>query len=68
MPNAGQNARRNYGAQLNQFAHAIRDGDFVVLPRKVTNGVAIGEVTGDYVYDADDPYKHSRPLKWLRSP
>jgi len=66
MPNAGQNTRRNFAAQLNQFAHTIQQGDLVVLPRKVTNGVAIGKVTGDYIFDADDPYKHSRAVNWLK--
>jgi restriction system protein len=62
---AGQNRLKNFAAQLNQFAHTIQIGDLVVMPRKVTNGVAIGEVTGNYTYDADDPYRHSRAVKWL---
>ena len=66
MPNAGQNTRRNFAAQLNQFAHTIQIGDIVVMPRKLTNGVAIGEVTGDYEYDPSDPYKHSRSVRWLK--
>jgi restriction system protein len=65
LPGAGQNRLKNFAAQLNQFAHTIQIGDLVVMPRKVTNGVAIGEVTGDYTYDADDPYRHSRAVKWL---
>ena len=64
IPNAGRNALRNYAAQLNQFAHTIQKGDLVVMPRKLTNGVAIGEVTGDYDFDADYPYKHSRTVNW----
>lgn len=66
MPDANENRIRNFAAQLNQFAHTIKIGDIVVLPRKVTDGVAIGEVTGDYVYDPDGPYKHSRKVKWLK--
>ena len=34
------------------------------MPRKLTDGVAIGEVTGDYIFDAEDPYKHSRLVNW----
>ena len=49
MPDGGRNRRRNFAAQLNQFAHTIQIGDLVVMPRKLTDGVAIGEVTGDYV-------------------
>lgn len=65
MPDAGQNRLKNFAAQLNQFAHTIQVGDLVVMPRKVTNGVAIGEVTGQYQFDPDDPYRHSRAVKWL---
>ena len=64
MPDGGRNRLRNFAAQLNQFAHTMQTGDLVVMPRKLTDGVAIGEVTGDYVFDAEDPYKHSRPVSW----
>lgn len=64
MPDAGHNRLRNFAAQLNQFVNTIQTGDLVVMPRKVTNGVAIGEVTGDYVFDASDPYRHSRTVAW----
>jgi restriction system protein len=66
MPSAGENRRRNFAAQLNQFAHIIQIGDIVVMPRKVTNGVAIGKVAGKYVYDPNDPNKHSRAVTWLK--
>lgn len=64
MPDAGAGRLRNFAAQLNQFANRIEIGDYVVLPRKVTNGVAIGIVTGEYTFDADDPFKHSRQIEW----
>ncbi len=64
ITDAGQNKLRNYSAQLNQFAHSIKAGDLVVMPRKVTNGVAIGEVTGDYIFDPNDPFRHSRSVIW----
>lgn len=66
MADAKQNTLRNFAAQLNQFAHKISVGDFVVMPRKLTSGVAIGEVTGSYQYKSEDPYRHSRPVKWLK--
>ena len=47
MPDGGRNRLRNFAAQLNQFAHTIQPGDLVVMPRKVTDGVAIGEILGD---------------------
>lgn len=64
MPDAGKNRLRNFAAQLNQFANTIQKGDFVVMPRKLTNGVAIGEITGDYKFDPDSAYKHSRSVDW----
>ncbi|MDQ1902385.1 hypothetical protein RAH32_18350 [Paracoccus sp. WLY502] len=48
MPDEGKNRLRNFSAQLNQFVNQIKIDDFVVMPRKVTNGVAIGIVTGGY--------------------
>ena len=48
MPDGQRNRLRNFAAQLNQFAHTIQ----------------IGEVTGDYTFNAEDSYKHSRPVKW----
>ncbi len=65
MPGEGLNRLKNFSAQLNQFAHTIAIGDLVVMPRKLTTGVAIGEVTGPYAFNVGDPYRHSRPVKWL---
>src|SRR5262249_34747275 len=30
------------------------------------NGVAIGKVTGRYVYDSEESYRHSRSVEWLK--
>lgn len=65
MPDAGSNRIRNFAAQLNQFVNTIENGDLVVLPRKLTDGVAIGEVTGAYQFDGSDAFKHSRGIQWL---
>ena len=65
MRGEGLNRLKNFSAQLNQFAHTIAIGDIVVMPRKLTTGVAIGEVTGPYVFNVDDPYRHSRAVRWL---
>lgn len=64
LPDQGRNRLRNFAAQLNQFVNRIEIGDFVVMPRKVTNGVAIGIVTGDYQFDEDSDFKHSRVVEW----
>lgn len=64
LPDEGKNRLRNFSAQLNQFVNQIEIGDFVVMPRKVTNGVAIGIVTGGYQFDAESDFKHSRNVEW----
>jgi restriction system protein len=64
LPNEGKNRLRNFAAQLNQFVNKIKVGDYVVLPRKVTNGVAIGIVTGPYKFDSASEFKHSRSVEW----
>ena len=63
-PNAEDRSLNSYATQLNQFVNKIQEDDLVVMPRKLTNGVAIGRVTGSYVFDADDVYKHSRTVDW----
>lgn len=65
MPDASANRRKNFAAQLNQFANTIEIGDLVVLPRKLTSGVAIGEVTGPYQFEPNGISKQTRAVKWL---
>ena len=64
LPNQGENRLRNFAAQLNQFVNTMQVGDYVVMPRKVTNGVAIGIVRGHYEYDSGSEFKHSRTVEW----
>ena len=64
------NAVGNFAAQLWALAGRMAIGDYVVLPRKATSQVAIGRITGDYEYRADDPdpdKRHVRPVEWLRT-
>ncbi len=63
---ASEGRIKNFAAQLNQFANVIGIGDLVVLPRKLTNGIAIGQVTGPYESVADGSYRHTRKVKWLK--
>ncbi len=65
-PDDSRNRLQNFAAQMNQFVHTIQISDLVMMPRKLTNGVAIGEVTGDYCFRAGDELhcRHSRPVKW----
>ncbi|WP_181699334.1 CBS domain-containing protein [Nocardia sp. GTS18] len=61
--------RKNWAHQIWRFLHEISVGDYVVMPRKYRDVVAIGQVTGDYEYQADQPpgYRHIRPVKWLKT-
>ncbi len=63
-PTRARTRLRNFAAQLNQFVNRIKIDDFVVMPRKVTNGVAIGIVTSGYQFDKDSEFKHSRTVEW----
>lgn len=53
--------------QLNAFVNRFNQSDLVIMPRKFTNVVAIGKVTGDYSFDpADEFFPHSRSVEWLK--
>lgn len=65
-PEAGAKQLLNFAAQLNQFVNTIEQGDLVVLPRKLTSGVAIGRVTGPYVFDPNGASRHTRTIDWLK--
>jgi restriction system protein len=65
-PDAGEKQILNFAAQLNQFVNTIAQGDLVVLPRKVTSGVAIGRVTGPYLFDPSGVSRHTRTIDWLK--
>jgi restriction system protein len=64
LPAEGENTRKNFAAQLNQFRNTISVGDLVVMPRKLTPGVAIGRVTGPYTYSEDPGARHVRTVEW----
>lgn len=69
-PDASPNAVGNFAAQLWALAGRMRVGDYVVLPRKTTSQIAIGRITGDYAYRAEEPdpgKRHVRPVEWLRT-
>ena len=63
-PDASEGQARNYSAQLNQFANVMEIGDWVVLPRRLVSGIAIGRITGAYVFDPGGSYRHTRTIKW----
>ncbi|MDE2958695.1 MAG: restriction endonuclease [Chloroflexota bacterium] len=54
-------------SQLWRFAHEIKDGDMIVLPRKQPKVIAVGKITGDYAYRPDMEGAHgphTRPVEW----
>ena len=61
------NTVRNWASQIYPIAHRIQIGDWVVLPSKRASTIHFGEVTGEYVFDAnaDEYYKHYRSVKWF---
>lgn len=54
-------------SQVWPFAHEMKPKDLVVLPLKTQPAIQVGEITGDYHFEAGgpDPYFHWRPVKWI---
>ena len=68
FPDAKTRAVGNFAGQLWAFAVAIKVGDLVVLPRKLTSQIAIGRITGPYEYrEIDNRFRHIRPVAWLQT-
>jgi len=65
-PLAKMAKRRQNSSQIWAFSHRMAKGDWVAVPSK-RKTIHIGEITGDYVFDAnaEDPYYHHRTVKWL---
>ena len=67
IPDGNRNALLNFARQLTAFACTMRKGDIVVLPRKRTSQIAIGRVTGAYLYQrVNSKFRHTRPVEWNR--
>ena len=66
-PAAKQKAVLNWVSQVWPFAHDMQKGDLVVLPLKGQPAIYVGEITGEYHFEAEgpDPYFHWRPVKWI---
>lgn len=57
----------NIAGQLWAFSVAMKEGDTVVLPRKLTSQVALGTVTGPYRYaKIGNEHRHTRTVRWVR--
>lgn len=67
-PTASANKVGNVAGQLWAFARAMQPGDLVAMPRKRVGKIALGRITGPYVYHAmEDGSHHSRTVAWLRT-
>jgi restriction system protein len=66
-PDTKPKAIMNWASQVWPFGHGINKGDLVILPLKSQPAIQIGEVTGDYHFEAGgpDPYFHWRAVKWI---
>ena len=52
---------------LSRFAHEISEGDFVVLPKKGAEPIAVGTVTGPYEHrEVAGELRHTRKVQWIR--
>jgi restriction system protein len=58
---------QNWVSQLWPFAHDMKKGDLVILPLKFQPSIQIGQITGEYEYDAQNPnpFFHWRSVKWI---
>jgi restriction system protein len=67
QPGLKPRAAGNYAGQLWAFAIAMKEGDIVAMPRKLTSQVALGRVAGPYQFlKIDDKKRHTRAVKWIR--
>ena len=66
-PDLKARAAGNIAGQLWAFAIGMKEGDIVVLPRKLTSQVALGRVKGPYRYEKiGDTMRHIRPVEWVK--
>ncbi len=67
-PELKPRAAGNFSGQLWAFALSMKEGDTVVLPRKLTSQVAIGKVIGPYQFlKIGEQHRHVRKVEWIRS-
>ena len=67
----GEPARRigNWSGQVWAFTLAMKPGDWVIVPRKSSGTIAVGEIKAGYTFDAsaDPVYRHFRTVQWLNT-
>jgi restriction system protein len=57
----------NWTGQIWAFTLAMKEKDWVVMPKKGKGTIALAEIQSDYKYDAtaDIDYRHYREVRWL---
>lgn len=57
----------NWSGQIWAFTLAMKDKDWVVMPKKGKGTIALAEIQSPYKYDsnADLDYRHYREVRWL---
>lgn len=66
-PDAKKGSVPTSSGMLYRFCHEVQIGDYIVYPSKSNRMINIGEVTGDYVYDPEQPeYVQMRSVKWIK--
>lgn len=66
-PDEQPKRRANRAGQLWAFKDAMREGDLVVLPRKLTSQIAVGRVAGPYAFaEVENELRHTRKVSWIR--
>ena len=67
-PDAKKGSIPTGSGMLYRFCREVQIGDYVVFPSKSDRMINIGEVTGEYIYDASQSeYVQTRTVKWLKS-
>jgi restriction system protein len=66
-PDAKPKKLMNHASQVWPFAHAMQEGDWVVLPSKIQPVIYVGRISSSYHFDfqAQDPFYHWRSVSWL---
>lgn len=59
----------NWSGQIWAFLLAMKTGDWIVMPRKKSSTIAIGQIVSECKYDSTAPndYRHFREIKWLNT-
>ena len=68
LPDQKPRRQLNFARQLLAFAVTMQTGDLVILPRKLTSQIAIGQVSGPYRFrKVNSETRHTRPVEWLQT-